>query len=448
VLSPFVVNTEKDTGYAATNTLAGTRLNTSLKDIGSSISIYTKNFLTDLGATNANELLIYATGMEAAGAQGNYSGIAGDINADRVVGDRVRNNPQNGTRTRGLSSPNFTRGLFNTGITMDSYNTETVTVNRGPNAILFGVGSPAGVVDTTLLQPNLSRHRNTVEFRYGNNDSFRSSLDLNRVLIPKKLALRLAAVDDNEKFNQRPAFEDKRRIYGALTAKPFRSTTLRSSFETGRTRASRPLSVLPFNNITSFWTAAGQPTWDWTFYDDPDRNSNAASQAAGTSFWPVGVWFSQLNDQIAIVYSRPDGTVPDGSFRSGLPHTTGTAPNAVRTGLFHPSANRDLAIDASFNFPGTANLAEIPANRWPDGVVPAGIKFQGFTDFSAFDFKNRMLDETARQNDSFHTFHVAIEQLAWKDRLGIELAYNTERVDVRSSNPFMTANGNNHVRID
>jgi len=39
VLSPFTVNSEKDTGYQATNTLAGTRLNTPIKDLGASISV-------------------------------------------------------------------------------------------------------------------------------------------------------------------------------------------------------------------------------------------------------------------------------------------------------------------------------------------------------------------------------------------------------------------------
>src|SRR5688572_15930296 len=143
VLSPFTVSSQKDTGYAAANTLAGTRLNTPVRDLGSSISIYTKDFLTDIGATNANELLVYATGMEAAGAQGNFSGAGNDINADRVIGESTRARPQNQTRTRGLAAPNFTRGFFTTDIPFDSYNSDAVTVNRGPNAILFGVGSPA-----------------------------------------------------------------------------------------------------------------------------------------------------------------------------------------------------------------------------------------------------------------------------------------------------------------
>src|SRR6476661_7115497 len=64
VLSPFVVSGERDTGYAATDSLAGTRLRTSLKDIAASVSVVTKDFLDDVGATGTAELLLYTTGTE------------------------------------------------------------------------------------------------------------------------------------------------------------------------------------------------------------------------------------------------------------------------------------------------------------------------------------------------------------------------------------------------
>jgi len=210
VLSPFTVSSEKDNGYQASNTLAGTRLNTPIKDLGASISVYNKAFLDDIGATSANDLLIYATGMEAAGPGGNFSNAAGaSITEPNVVGDGIRNNPQGGTRARGLTSPTYTRGYFTSDVGIDGYNTSAVTVNRGPNAILFGVANAAGVVDTTLLRADLRRNLNKVEFRYGDNDSMRSSLDINRVLIPRKLGARIALLDDQERHNQRPTFDNK-----------------------------------------------------------------------------------------------------------------------------------------------------------------------------------------------------------------------------------------------
>src|SRR4051812_24372418 len=47
LLSPFEVNADLDTGYLATTAQSGTRLRTELKDIASSISVVTKDFMND-----------------------------------------------------------------------------------------------------------------------------------------------------------------------------------------------------------------------------------------------------------------------------------------------------------------------------------------------------------------------------------------------------------------
>ncbi len=451
VLSPFTVQSDRDTGYQAQSTLAGTRLNTAVKDVGASISIYTKDFLNDIGATNVNDVLIYATGMESAGPGGNFSNATGgNINNDQIVGDGPRNSPQSQSRTRGLAAPNSTRGYFTSDFGFDGYNTDSVTVIRGANAILFGVGSPAGVVESTAIKADLARNKNKVEFRYGDNDSMRWTVDFNRVLIPKKLAFRLAAVDDEERYNQRPAFEHKRRIFGTATYEPVRTTTFRASFESGNSRANRPFSVLPFNSISDQWYAAGRPTWDWNFYDDPARNPAAATQDSGVFFTasPASrlIGQAQIFGAIVTPFSAPNAATPDRSFRSTL--TTGTGANAVRNGIFQGLVNRDSAFD-SVAFFETFNAGEIPAGYYADNRRPAGIKFQGFTDFNAFDWKKQQIDETGRQWDSLRSATFSLEQRAWEDRLGFEAAYYVQGYENRNRNSFFGTQGNaNHVRID
>lgn len=49
VLSPFEVSAGEDRGYAAADTLAGTRLRTNLRDVGSSISAVSAQFLRETG---------------------------------------------------------------------------------------------------------------------------------------------------------------------------------------------------------------------------------------------------------------------------------------------------------------------------------------------------------------------------------------------------------------
>ncbi len=88
--------------------------------------------MTDIGATNANDLLVFATGMEASGSQANFSGTNASIGEAQVVGDGPRTDPQSGSRSRGLGAPTYTRNYFATNISVDGYNTASVTVNRGP----------------------------------------------------------------------------------------------------------------------------------------------------------------------------------------------------------------------------------------------------------------------------------------------------------------------------
>ncbi len=57
VLSPFVVNDSEDKGtYRASSTLAGTRVRTNLKDVASSISVVTEQFLQDVPPVRGNVL--------------------------------------------------------------------------------------------------------------------------------------------------------------------------------------------------------------------------------------------------------------------------------------------------------------------------------------------------------------------------------------------------------
>lgn len=65
LLTPFEVSSEKDNGYAATETLAGTRMRTNLRDVGASLSILTPEFLRDLGVNSFDQALLYTPSVDA-----------------------------------------------------------------------------------------------------------------------------------------------------------------------------------------------------------------------------------------------------------------------------------------------------------------------------------------------------------------------------------------------
>ena len=63
-LSPFEVRAEDDSGYQAANTTSGSRLNSRLKDTPAAVSPFTNEFLSDIGATDLESMLAYATNLE------------------------------------------------------------------------------------------------------------------------------------------------------------------------------------------------------------------------------------------------------------------------------------------------------------------------------------------------------------------------------------------------
>lgn len=421
MLSPFVISEERDSGYAASNTLAGTRLKTPVQDLGAAISIYTKDLLQDLGATNSSSLMLYATGMEVGGVNGNFS--SANLQNGFVGVDSVRDSPQFATRVRGLSRATTTRAYYITHIPFDTYNTSQVTVNRGPNSVLFGLGSPGGLVDHSLNQPS-GRNKAETTFRFDSYGSARGTLDIDRVLVPGKLAIRINALYDDERYQQKPSKDFDRRLYASLHYTPFRGTALRASAETGLIRANRPYPMLPLDNITP-WMDAGRPIWDFKYYDTSTaRNANQASTGILLTPTPLNTYH--------VYYSDPSD--PTNYYTGNSQIATGLQ----QAGLITP-INQDGQAE-TYRFLMPPNYIDMGTNRIRQGFTPenAGI----------FDWKNRLYEGDASfQRAGFDTFNVALEQRSPGDRLGIELSYNWERFLQRRYNAFSGQWANNW-RVD
>lgn len=76
--SPFTGQGEDSQGYIATSTLAGTRIKTSLRDVGSAVSVLIMEIFGDAGATDAATVLSYATNTEV--SDPSVAGAMGRIN--------------------------------------------------------------------------------------------------------------------------------------------------------------------------------------------------------------------------------------------------------------------------------------------------------------------------------------------------------------------------------
>ena len=165
--------------------MAGTRLNTKLRDIGASVSVVTQEFLGDLQSDEVTDFLQYTSGTEVGGIDGNFAG--GSFSSGRPNQDGARENPQANQRVRGIGAATLTRNYFRTDYSADSYNTERVTINRGPNALLFGIGNPAGVIETSLKKAELYNDLFKFGLRVGSHESHRETFDINKVIFENRL---------------------------------------------------------------------------------------------------------------------------------------------------------------------------------------------------------------------------------------------------------------------
>jgi hypothetical protein len=98
-LSPFVVREGSDVGYLAGNTLAGSRLNTQLKDTAASIGVLTAEFLSDVGALSVQDAYNWMTNS------------SDEMSLQQSNDNNYFSGNYDGNRTRGIASTR-TRNYF------------------------------------------------------------------------------------------------------------------------------------------------------------------------------------------------------------------------------------------------------------------------------------------------------------------------------------------------
>lgn len=254
-LSPFTVDASSDVGYAATETLGGTRLRTEVRDVGSSITSLTAEFLDDLGATTFEEAFQFTP------SAGENEGDITQSNSSMNVGIW---GAERGLRIRGFGFNNGSnRDFFETFTDGDRYNVERFTVSRGPNSMLFGVGGPGGVTIAASKRAQLHRNKTSVEFAGDSNGSLRTSLDHNQMIVEDKLAFRF-----NGLLNRKDTYRDyegtrSERFSAAIEWKPLEGTKIDAIYETGDREINSFGKVPPIYKSFARWDADGRPTVDF-----------------------------------------------------------------------------------------------------------------------------------------------------------------------------------------
>jgi hypothetical protein len=406
-LSPFVVeDTQSDNSYRANSTLAGTRIRTDLNDVASAISVITAQFMKDTGVKSNQDLLVYTPSTEVSGLGGNYSGYGGRKTYNESAG---LINPSNTNRVRGLDTADNTRDYFLTDIPWDSFNVGRIDLQRGPNSILFGVGSPAGIINASTNDAGFRRHykyENVVD-KYG---SFRNALDLNQVLLKNELSLRVSLLDDRKKYQQEPAFNNQKRIYTALRFDKQllgegNNTSVRVKFEDGRITSNNPRVLPPGDQITPWFNST---------YNKVTVNTATVGNGYLSATSP------------AIKLLRPGGVASLQGVSSGPDvksfFTGGTSTPAV-------------IMNGQAGGPGWIVQAVRPLQmptygQYAAANLPGGSFYQDkvLTDPTVYDFFNKLLDgPNKREWQSWRAENVDLQQTFFHDMLAFDLTYDRQQ---------------------
>jgi outer membrane receptor for ferric coprogen and ferric-rhodotorulic acid len=254
-LSPFEVNTSRDTSYGALNSTSISAFNTQLLKTPVAADIFTQDFMRDAATTNVEDLLA------------NYGAGVGTVLRNLNETDTANNQPGDRTGISQLGSRGVTAGLpRRDGFTVsstnasinDTFDTERVEVVKGANAMLFGASGAGGLINIGSKRARFSRGGQPVvtgsaTSRVDQYGSKRWEFDSNFGL--KNLAFRFVHLSEEKSYRRLFIGGTTEAFYAVLSARlPFNTTLHLSGRKSDNDR------ILPTNtNDLSFSNATRDP---------------------------------------------------------------------------------------------------------------------------------------------------------------------------------------------
>ncbi len=273
-LSPFTVTETEGTGYRVHDTLAGTRLRSNTDDIGVAITEVPKDLMNDLAITDVMNLVGFLPSTTPETTQVAVGDSSGQWRSIRM-------------NIRGIFSEQIGRNFFSSPVgeympPLDPFNTERFTLSAGANSVLFGNVTPAGLVNFSTEQANLSRKSARFAYTLDNYGSQRIEASDNRILIPNVLALRVNVLDSHKKGWKDSQYYDQKRLYAATEWKPFRNTTFTANLEGALVNNNTPFPT-PMNDKFSRWLANGSLLVPYSATVNPANTAAGVASAAAAN---------------------------------------------------------------------------------------------------------------------------------------------------------------------
>ncbi len=133
-LPTFSVSTSLDQGYRAGNSVSATRINTPIKDLPFTLSAFTDQFISDIGARELPDIAVFAPGVTS----GAKEFVAGNTRFS-IRGFDGDTQPQR----NGFAGNRY----------VDTANVSRVEVVKGPASLLYGQITPGGTINYITKRP-------------------------------------------------------------------------------------------------------------------------------------------------------------------------------------------------------------------------------------------------------------------------------------------------------
>lgn len=284
-LSPFEVVGSRDVGYVAASSLAGGRTETDLRETPSAISVLTRQFLDDLGATGMREMSEWTVNTTP-----NY-------NTSNTV-----TNQSYELNIRGLGASFPSRNYFVWYVNSDAYATERLEFARGPNGVLFGDGGIGGLVTTYSKNAYTSQERFSAAARIDTQNAYRTTLDYNKPL-SENAAIRVnLLVEEGRDFRDR-IYYPRQGVQASSLYRLGDRTTIRLEGEWGS--YSRTAAPMNYWDYSSYWTDPSN------IYEGPGTDQPATGEQTGVGRMSSNIYSPAL-PQLGLadwsMFSRSLGT--------------------------------------------------------------------------------------------------------------------------------------------
>jgi outer membrane receptor protein involved in Fe transport len=287
-LSTFTVTTDQDQGYRASNSIAGTRSNTRIKDIPLNIQVFTKDLVDDLTVTNQVDLERY----NAALVNG-----ASDVRSDNTIQQAYNN-----FLFRGFIQNWGLRDGIREYDPVDTQGLARVEIVKGPAAPLYGLTYPGGVMNSVTKEVDFKHSFGAIRLTEQSFGEYRAAVDAN---VTGKVALG----DVGVRFNAANARSEDERAHSRghvrytqtnAAWRPLPTTELKLLIETGYREKPNNLGYFSTGEVDSTGKPLGNGAdiplqvthpnipWTWNWADGVNMRSLDTTLYRGTATQAIG----------------------------------------------------------------------------------------------------------------------------------------------------------------